>query len=351
MGEINWTREAPGIDSWRAESADEFVAAIRRSNSVWWDNGHCPWVYRGHAESAWKLLPSAWRPNAVISAARREAQKRFEASNPAQQLIWSWPPTNYLTGPAVFGPNDTELAKQLAISTTSELLPIWDFGLGCNDLGLSIPLLNLPPEPAVSPNWLWFAHFPLLGDEFSIYSDLPPMIALAQHHGIPTRYLDWTANPMAAAFFPVEHLFSPKTNESIVFWALHREKASRVSVAGMQFPNGPHGAPRLDPTLSVVKPPAGDNEYLTAQSGLFTTLAHSGIHFMQNDGTRFPVEDFVVQSNATDVILRKIAMSHEHVGGLKEILEREQMSRAALMPTRDNIAADVLRRWQSRSDN
>jgi hypothetical protein len=350
MVKIRWTREAPGIDSWTASSADEFVAAVRRSNLEWWESNRCPWVYRGHAELSWQLLPSAWRlNNNVIFASRTEAERRFDAVNPQQRLIWNWPPTNFQSGAATFGSSDTALARELAISTTAEILPVWDFGLTCNEMGLSIPLIHLPPDPAASPGWLWFPQLPLLADEFLNYSDLPAMLALAQHHGIPTRFLDWTMNPIAAAFFAVENILSPIAGESIVLWALNRQRADKVRVAGIQFPNGPRGAGPIDSALKVVRPPVRDNPYLAAQSGLFTTIAGSGIHFMQNNGERTSVENYVIQSNSADTILRKLVLPHEKVPALAEILEREKMSRVALMPTMDNAASDVMRRWSKKT--
>jgi len=83
----------------------------------------------------------------------------------------------------------------------------------------------------------------------------------------------------------------------IVVWALHRAEAGSVRTKGTSFPGGPGGQPLLvQPTLFVVRPSVRDNSYLAAQSGLFTTINASGVYFMQNNGDRPSVEDFVARS-------------------------------------------------------
>jgi hypothetical protein len=174
MTQITWTPEAPGIEVAKANSAGQFVEALRRSNSHWWeDRSTIPWVFRGHTNESWPLLPSAWRKsNEVISACRAEAKKRFDKVLPPQNLGW-WLPPNFVTGPTgsfnPTGSSNTEalsaLQGELAIEATAELLPIWDFALACNQRGLSTPLAVLPPDPALQPDWLQDAGMPLVADE------------------------------------------------------------------------------------------------------------------------------------------------------------------------------------------
>jgi hypothetical protein len=115
-----------------------------------------------------------------MSNCRAEATRRFEAVRPTQLLNWFWHP-NFWSGPAVFGASDAQLARQLTIGTTAEYLPVWDFFMTCDELGMPGPLANLPPDPVNHPNWLADPENPLHGDELLRFSDLPAALALAQH--------------------------------------------------------------------------------------------------------------------------------------------------------------------------
>lgn len=345
---INWEAGAAGIETATAQTAEEFIEALRLSNAHWWDdaaNASCPWVFRGHAREVWKLLPTAWRAdNEIVRNSVLEATRRFDAVRPNQSLGWHFQP-NFVTGAVQFSDNDAALARRLTIKTTAEYLPLWDFANACDEQGMPVPLAGTPPDSAQDPDWLAMgASLPLLSDELLRFSDLPATLALAQHHGIPTRLLDWTRNPIAAAFFAVELIREPEKDANLVVWAIHKRRTIEASTEGVIFPNAPI-QPLIAPRIKIVRPLTRDNEFMAAQAGLFTTIEHSGIYFMKSNGRRPAIEDFVTESNPQLPLLRKLILSHEQAPAVMRILQRENIFRSTLMPTMDNVARDVRMKW------
>ena len=133
-------------------------------------------------------------------------------------------------------------------------------------------------------------------------------LAIAQHHGLPTRLLDWTRNPLVAAFFAVEEQF----NGDSAIYVLRNKKMLLTDKIPDPFKRKNVG--------KFV--PAHVTKRIIAQFGLFTIHPNPAIPLVSDE-----VEKLVIPSR-----LRK---------PLKDVLFRYGINRGSLFPDLDGLATSI----------
>lgn len=93
--------------------------------------------------------------------------------------------------------------------------------------------------------------------ERDIWTDRNRTLALAQHHGVPTRLVDWTESPYVAAFFAFgSGLSSREDDPHVAIWCLDTHCAAWAPQSGVE----------------IINVPSYDNLRLRTQLGWFTLL-------------------------------------------------------------------------------
>lgn len=215
----------PAISTKHFETADELWEASSPTKRFGFDD-HIHTVYRGQADSTWPLIPSLWRNIEYVTSSE---------------------------------PGCGVTVKQML---DAEFISLRDFIKYCDKIGVNIPndSREFRKEFVKGFGLGKYYNNPNLWPDEEYFG----LIALAQHHGVPTRLLDWTSTVSTALYFAVSSSLAEyerwNDEKKIALWVLAKCYEDHY---------------RHD--VFVCECPGSISSHLAAQSGLFT------VHYCLNN--------------------------------------------------------------------
>lgn len=279
------------------ESAKELVDALRPSHSRWRratvGGAADRWLFRGHGNAEWDLTPTLFRDWGQIPSAMSGKYEKWRA---------------------VAYHEVTQVRSFLEIADGANLLSP-SSGQILDAVNKRVGSLFLDnPDQSMS--------------NFMSSSQVKGAFGLAQHHGIQTRLLDWTGNPLVAAYFAAFDCHNASDErEHFCVWASQQSRTN------------------YDEGLRFFGTPDFGNDYLRAQRGFFSIDIKADQHFDAN-GEWKPQQDLLkeydeLRGDDAEPTFYKLIAPSDAAKELLQILRHEFISPVSIMPTLDNAAKTV----------
>jgi hypothetical protein len=155
----------------------------------------------------------------------------------------------------------------------------------------------------------------------------------AQHHGLRTRLLDWTTNPIVALYFAVERILSRLDDEKDfgAIWAI------RVNTDDFRSPEEAGDPTKVERWIMVNPPPI--TKRIVRQSGKFS------FHPIHDDG---PLED-TKECNQDEALVKIVITERQKKNPTCDIRRQlgiMNMHHAALFPDADGVARFINEEWE-----
>jgi hypothetical protein len=166
----------------------------------------------------------------------------------------------------------------------------------------------------------------------------------AQHHGAPTRLLDWTYSPLVAAFFATRPGFDRDRVIWRLDWQAMHEKFRLPPLSMMPgdlgeiFEKGAHFTPwdlfdgKVDHTFAALIEPASVDARLVTQAAVFTLSSDKTISF-----------DRFLAKQGLEPVLTRFEIEAGDVPALRDQLDLVGMDERRLFPDLDGVAASIRR--------